>query len=349
MGNKKILIGILLAYTSLASQPADNQKIDEEKSRTAGQEFRRFALNTIMVQTFMGWYSFQYGVILGGRVLAKGESPVKSSAWWMITPLMGGGLGWIAGNDLSKEFLSGLRSNANIEKSDVRYYQSVNLAPSMASIIDFKAESIYSNEDGGPLWTASTPEVDVVMTLPSLGYRLGTHGQRFGWEFEISLNSHHTKKQTVTYDAEGEIYYNELGIYIPIQLSQIEIPDRFLLLHSLYYGGNVYFLLPRFGVQPYLGLGAGVLFNSVQSQYPGPANLTQQSGELALDSVTNRWGIHALIGVRAHLKNNRFVYAEFQPARHFFKYESGSGQLQEVDEYTLQIFQVQLGIGFYFF
>ena len=31
MGNKKILIGILLAYTSLASQPADNQKIDEEK------------------------------------------------------------------------------------------------------------------------------------------------------------------------------------------------------------------------------------------------------------------------------------------------------------------------------
>ena len=41
---------------------------------------------------------------------------------------------------------------------------------------------------------------------------------------------------------------------------------------------------------PYLGVGGGVLLNSVQSEYPGPADLAREDGSLALDEMGLSYG-----------------------------------------------------------
>jgi hypothetical protein len=93
-----------------------------------------------------------------------------------------------------------------------------------------------------------------------------------------------------------------------------------------------------------VGAGAGILLNSIQSQYPGPANLAQQDGTLALDEIDMNLGYHGLFGFR-YMRQKSFYYVEFRPTIHNFEYSSGSGRLKEHDQFILQSFQIQLGIG----
>ena len=85
-------------------------------------------------------------------------------------------------------------------------------------------------------------------------------------------------------------------------------------------------------------------FNSVQSQYPGPANLVQEEGKLALDELSWDFGYHGIIGFR-HQQPDSFYYFEIRPMFHQFNYESGEGLLKEFDSFTLESLQFQIGIG----
>ena len=201
-------------------------------------------------------------------------------------------------------------------------------------------------DNGKPQWEAGAAEVKTTISFPAVGRRIGVSGRHWGGEFETSIVAHHTSKQTVYYDATGFIRVPGLGV-VPLMLNDIELPDRFLMLHSLYMGTNVFLWLPKVIVEPYVGFGAGVLLNSVQSQYPGPANLTQEVGSLALDKISLGYGLRALLGVRADISDRKFVFAEFRPARYYYTYESGTGNLAENDRFTLQLFEAQIGLGFY--
>jgi hypothetical protein len=86
------------------------------------------------------------------------------------------------------------------------------------------------------------------------------------------------------------------------------------------------------------------LLNSIQSQYPGPANLVQENGALALDEMELNWGYHGMVGFR-YMREKYFYYVELRPTFHNFKYESGSGRLKEHDQFVLESFQIQLGVG----
>jgi hypothetical protein len=124
----------------------------------------------------------------------------------------------------------------------------------------------------------------------------------------------------------------------------IDLPTHFLMLHSMYMGINAYYVLPNFGVTPYIGAGGGALLNSIQSQYPGPANLVQEDGALALDEMELNWGYHGMVGFR-YMREKYFYYVELRPTFHNFKYESGLGRLKEHDQFVLESFQIQLGVG----
>ena len=112
----------------------------------------------------------------------------------------------------------------------------------------------------------------------------------------------------------------------------------------MYMGINAYYVLPNFGITPYIGAGGGMLMNSIQSQYPGPANLVQEDGALALDEMELNWGYHGMVGFR-YLREKYFYYVELRPTIHNFQYESGLGLLREHDQFILQLFQIQLGVG----
>ena len=92
------------------------------------------------------------------------------------------------------------------------------------------------------------------------------------------------------------------------------------------------------------GAGGGVLLNSIQSQYPGPANLAQEDGALALDEMELNWGYHGIVGFR-YMREKSFYYVELRPTFHNFQYESGLNLLKEHDQFVLQSFQIQLGVG----
>ena len=154
-------------------------------------------------------------------------------------------------------------------------------------------------------------------------------------DFEMSLLAHHTLKQTAYYNFEDEI--NKVVL-------EIDLPTHFLMLHSMYMGINAYYVLPNFGVTPYIGAGGGALLNSIQSQYPGPANLVQEDGALALDEMELNWGYHGMVGFR-YMREKSFYYVELRPTFHNFQYESGLGRLKEHDQFVLQSFQIQLGVG----
>ena len=347
---RKLLAVVLL----ISPLPALSQAIvaDSLSKESQSQEaaFRSLLLNTIILEPYLAGYSFMWGTMAGGSAITQGGRPEKATALWAGVSLAGFALSWVVTQDLAKQYQAVLRSGPGSGKPGAwRFYRVLFAGASTASILNFEAESIFDGDNGRPQWTASTSEVKTATSFPALGHRLGASGRRWGGEFETSLVSHHTIKQTTFFDAEGEIYYPPLGAYVPAELGDVELPDRFLMLHSLSMGANFYFWLPKVGVSPYVGMGGRLLLNSVQSQYPGPANLSLEVGNLALDSITAGWGFHALFGFRTPLSNKKFLYAEFRPARHYFSYESGSGKLQEHDRFALQIFEFQLGLGFFFY
>jgi len=244
----------------------------------------------------------------------------------------------------SDETNSDIKTNVTLKKptddnSSTFYYNIFYVGPDISSIKDFNAKG----DDGK--WSADVAEAKTGTDYPPLGYRTGFSTRSFGMDFEMSLLAHHTLEQKAYYNFEGQIYNEDYNVYVDLPPAlEIDLPTHFLMLHSMYMGINAYYVLPNFGVTPYIGAGGGALLNSIQSQYPGPANLAQEDGALALDEMELNWGYHGMVGFR-YMREKSFYYVELRPTFQNFKYESGLDRLKEHDQFVLQSFQIQLGVG----
>ena len=337
MATKKILTMVILVSLHPLFSQSTSSNTTPRDTLTRKEAFSFIIRNTLVNQAYLSTYFFMAGNSFQGRALSLGKSPTKATIQWVSASVVGLGLSYFTTKTLSQEYEDILSSGDRNEISnEPRYYQYIYTGGSIANITDFKAESMTAGSDGNPLWIATTPKVKTSLSFPSLGYGFGVSGKRLVREFETSLVSHYTVEQDVSYDA------------IPIPIGTIALPDRFFLINSLTMGVNVNYWLPEIGVKPYIGLGGRMLINSIQSQYPGPGDLTQSKGDLELDSITLNWGFHASVGVRSTLSNNRFLYAEFRPLRHYFDYESGKATGKEKDQFTFEIFEFRLGMGFYY-
>jgi len=343
MATRIILIAFIslsiLLNSSLASEP-DSFSI---KSKTEKSAFKGLIRQTILTSSFLGGYFFIAGTAIGGSEIGAGGDPRKATAKWAATSLTGMFFSVYIANSTIKSYREMNKPVSSIGNQKWNVYHSIFAGVNLANINNYESKSTFKGSDGSSQWSANTPEVKTAMTFPVMGYRLGANGTRFGGEFEISIVSNHTNRQTVSYDAVGEIYVSDVGDYVPLQISQVEIPDRFLMLHSYTLGGNFYTWLPNIGVKPYIGIGVRLLLNSVQSQYKGPADLIQQKHELALDSKTLGWGFSAIFGFRLPISGTNHLFAEFRPTRHYFTYESGANKLRSKDHFTLQSFDFQMG------
>ena len=116
------------------------------------------------------------------------------------------------------------------------------------------------------------------------------------------------------------------------------------MLHSMFMGLNAYYVLPDFILTPYVGFGGGLLLNSVQSEYAGPADLAREGGSLALDEMDWNYAVHSFLGFR-YMSDDSFYYLELRPSVNRFKLESGSSPNKSKDSFNLESFQFQLGIG----
>ena len=336
MATNKILTMIILVSLHPVLSQSTSSNTTSTDTLTRQKAFRVIITNTLINQAYLSTYFFVAGNSFQGMALSRGKSPTDATIQWALASVSGLVFSYYTTKLLSQDYEDILSSGDRNEISnEPRYYQYAYAGGSIANITDFKAESL-TKSGGNPLWIATTPEVKTSPSFPSLGYGLGVSGKRLVREFETSLVSHYTVEQDVSYDA------------IPIPIGTIALPDRFFLINSLTMGANVNFWLPEIGVKPYIGLGGRMLINNIQSQYPGPGDLTQSKGDLELDSSTLNWGFHASVGVRFTLSNNRFLYAEFRPLRHYFDYESGTDTAKEKDQFTFEIFEFRLGMGFYY-
>ena len=264
-----------------------------------------------------------------------GDSPLKANTKWLVAPLLAGALIQMKALEIKTSVLKKPTDNDN----STLYYNIFYIGPDISSIKDFNAKG----DDGK--WSAGVVEAETGTDYPPLGYRTGFSTSSFGVDFEMSLLAHHTLEQKAYYNFEGQIYNEDYNVYVDLPTSmEIDLPTHFLMLHSMYIGINAYYVLPNFGVTPYIGAGGGVLLNSIQSQYPGPANLAQEDGALALDEMELNWGYHGMVGFR-YMREKSFYYVELRPTFHNFQYESGLDRLKEHDQFVLQSFQIQLGVG----
>ena len=344
---RMILVMVLMANFGFAQADSTRNLAQAKAALSRRTAARNLFINTVILDVYFAPYSFIFGVALGGQSIVGGKSLNRANAVWATTSIAGMAMSWLASNALTLEMREMLKGvGPEMGANDTRIYRIFSGGLSTSSILDFQAESVFMGDNGKPQWEAGAAEVKTTISFPAVGRRIGVSGRHWGGEFETSIVAHHTSKQTVYYDATGFIRVPGLG-EVPLALNDIEIPDRFLMIHSLFMGANVFVWLPKVKVEPYVGLGTGVLINSVQSQYPGPANLIQEDGSLALDATTVGFALRGLLGFRVDISDRKFVFAEFRPARYYYTYESGTRNLAENDRFTLQIFEVQMGLGFY--
>ena len=307
----------------------------EQGAVTQKKVFKKYLKSVLPANMFFGPYAFMYGVTIGGQAIVDGDSPLKANAKWLVAPLIAGALIQMTSSDIKTNILKKPTDNDN----STLYYNIVYIGPDISSIKDFNAKG----DDGK--WSANVIEAKTSTDYPPLGYRTGFSTRSFGMDFEMSLLAHHTLKQKAYYNFKGQIYNEDYNMYVDLPPAlDIDLPTHFLMLHSMYMGINAYYVLPNFGVTPYIGAGGGMLLNSIQSQYPGPANLVQEDGALALDEMELNWGYHGMVGFR-YMREKYFYYVELRPTFHNFKYESGLGRLKEHDQFVLESFQIQLGVG----
>ena len=307
----------------------------EQGAVTQKKVFKKYLEFILPANMFFGPYAFFLGVTIGGWGIVDGDSPLTANTKWLAAPLLAGALIQLNTSEIKTTVLKKPMDDDN----STLYYNIVYVGPDISSIKDFNAKG----DDGK--WSANVVEAKTGTDYPPLGYRTGFSTRSFGMDFEMSLLAHHTLKQTAYYNFEGRIYNEDANMYIDLPTSmEIDLPSHFLMLHSMYMGINAYYVLPNFGVTPYIGAGGGALLNSIQSQYPGPANLVQEDGALALDAMELNWGYHGMVGFR-YMREKSFYYVELRPTFHNFQYESGSGRLKEHDQFVLQSFQIQLGVG----
>ena len=297
--------------------------------------FKKYLQYTLPASMISGPYAFIYGVTIGGQSIVDGDSPLKANTKWLVAPLLAGALIQMKTLEIKTSVLKKPTDNDN----STLYYNIFYIGPDISSIKEFNAKG----DDGK--WSANVIEAETGTDYPPLGYRTGFSTSSFGVDFEMSLLAHHTLEQKAYYNFEGQIYNEDYNVYVDLPTSmEIDLPTHFLMLHSMYMGINAYYVLPNFGVTPYIGAGGGVLLNSIQSQYPGPANLAQEDGALALDEMELNWGYHGMVGFR-YMREKSFYYVELRPTFHNFQYESGLDRLKEHDQFVLQSFQIQLGVG----
>ena len=307
----------------------------EQGAVTQKKVFKKYLKSILPANMFFGPYAFIYGVAIGGQGIVAGDSPLKANTKWLVAPLLAGALIQMTNSDIKNNVLKKPTDNDN----STLYYNIFYVGPDISSIKDFNAEG----DDG--MWSADVIKAETGTDYPPLGYRTGFSTSSFGMDFEMSLLAHHTLEQKAYYNFEGQIYNEDYNVYVDLPTSlEIDLPTHFLMLHSMYMGINAYYVLPNFGVTPYIGAGGGVLLNSIQSQYPGPANLAQEDGALALDEMELNWGYHGMVGFR-YMREKSFYYVELRPTFHNFQYESGLRRLREHDQFLLQSFQIQLGVG----
>ena len=322
-----------ISLSNIYSEDSTSQV--EQGAVTQKKVFKKYLKSILPANMFFGPYAFIYGVTIGGQSIVDGDSPLKANTKWLVAPLLAGALIQMTNSDIKKNVLKKPTDNDN----STLYYNIFYVGPDISSIKDFNAEG----DDG--MWSADVIEAKTGTDYPPLGYRTGFSTSSFGMDFEMSLLAHHTLEQKAYYNFEGQIYNEDYNVYVDLPTSmEIDLPTHFLMLHSMYIGINAYYVLPNFGVTPYIGAGGGVLLNSIQSQYPGPANLVQEDGALALDAMELNWGYHGMVGFR-YMREKSFYYVELRPTFHNFQYESGLDRLKEHDQFVLQSFQIQLGVG----
>ena len=317
-----------ISLSNIYSEDSTSQV--EQGAVTQKKVFKKYLKSILPANMFFGPYAFIYGVTIGGQAIVDGDSPLKANTKWLVAPLLAGALIQMKTLEIKTSVLKKPTDNDN----STLYYNIFYVGPDISSIKDFNAKG----DDGK--WSADVIKAETGTDYPPLGYRTGFSTSSFGMDFEMSLLAHHTLEQTAYYNFQGEINnvdYNNVVL-------EIDLPTHFLMLHSMYMGINAYYVLPNFGVTPYIGAGGGVLLNSIQSQYPGPANLVQEDGALALDEMELNWGYHGMVGFR-YMREKSFYYVELRPTFHNFQYESGLGRLKEHDQFVLQSFQIQLGVG----
>ena len=291
----------------------------EQGTVTQKKVFKKYLQSVLPANMFFGPYAFMYGVAIGGQAIVDGDSPLKANTKWLVAPLLAGVLIQQTSSDIKTNVLKKPTDNNN----STLYYNIVYIGPDISSIKDFNAKG----DDGK--WSANVIKAETGTDYPPLGYRTGFSTSSFGMDFEMSLLAHHTLEQKAYYNFKGQIYNEDYNMYVDLPPAlDIDLPTHFLMLHSMYMGINAYYVLPNFGVTPYIGVGGGALLNSIQSQYPGPANLVQEDGALALDEMELNWGYHGMVGFR-YMREKYFYYVELRPTFHNFKYESGSGRLKE--------------------
>ena len=307
----------------------------EQGAVTQKKMFKKYLQYTLPASMISGPYAFMYGVTIGGQSIVDGDSPLKANTKWLVAPHLAGAVIQMKTLEIKTSVLKKPTDNDN----STLYYNIFYIGPDISSIKEFNAKG----DDGK--WSANVIEAETGTDYPPLGYRTGFSTSSFGVDFEMSLLAHHTLEQKAYYDFQGQIYNEDYNVYVDLPTSmEIDLPTHFLMLHSMYIGINAYYVLPNFGVTPYIGAGGGVLLNSIQSQYPGPANLAQEDGALALDEMELNWGYHGMVGFR-YMREKSFYYVELRPTFHNFQYESGLDRLKEHDQFVLQSFQIQLGVG----
>jgi hypothetical protein len=307
----------------------------EQGTVTQKKAFKEYLKIILPANMFFGPYAFIYGVTIGGQAIVDGDPPLKANTKWLVAPLLAGALIQMKTLEIKKYVLKKPMDDNN----STLYYNIFYVGPDISSIKDFNAKG------DDEKWSADVVEAETGTDYPPLGYRTGFSTSSFGMDFEMSLLAHHTLEQRAHYTFKGQIYNEDYNMYVDLpQILDIDLPTHFLMLHSMYMGINAYYVLPNFGVTPYIGAGGGALLNSIQSQYPGPANLVQEDGALALDEMELNWGYHGMVGFR-YMREKSFYYVELRPTFHNFQYESGLGRLKEHDQFVLQSFQVQLGVG----
>ena len=322
-----------ISLSNIYSEDSTSQV--EQGAVTQKKVFKKYLKSILPANMFFGPYAFLYGVTIGGQAIVDGDSPLKANTKWLVAPLLAGFFIQQANSDIKTNVLKKPTDDDN----STLYYNIIYVGPDISSIKDFNAEG----DDGK--WSADVIEAKTGTDYPPLGYRTGFSTSSFGVDFEMSLLAHHTLEQKAHYNFKGQIYNEDYNVYVDLPPAlNIDLPSHFLMLHSMYMGINAYYVLPNFGVTPYIGAGGGVLLNSIQSQYPGPANLVQEDGALALDEMELNWGYHGMVGFR-YMREKSFYYVELRPTFHNFQYESGLGRLKEHDQFVLQSFQIQLGVG----
>ena len=321
---KLLKILLLLSFCSAQlTEDSNNRRVSFSKKSI----YKQYLAQALPGYLFFGPYSFMYGVTLGGSAISRGDSPLKANTFWLSTPLLAGVLVHTASKDLINNILS---KPITDEYSSTFYYNIYFVGPDISSIQNISFQAVNDS------WNANIDEVPSGFDYPSLGFRTGFMTEQYGIDYEMSLIEHHTSEKKIIYE------YNSPATGI-VPLEQ-KIPSHFYMLHSMYMGINTYYVLPKFFITPYLGVGGGVLLNSVQSEYPGPADLAREDGSLALDEMGLSYGAHAFLGFR-HVKENLFYYLEIRPTIHKFELESGTNENKSKDKFDLELVQFQLGIG----